>query len=192
VPESILRILDYVAPSVLMIVAMAIPAFAIVAIPFAVQKCSLAPKRASRPFRLRARIWQLMAAVLVVGTALELVIMTRRAYHAYNKTEEHAREASSCRRMLGREKIDALFFKIDSPSLDGPPGLVEYFRSLESYHEGLRQKYRDIARHPWRSVSPDPPEPKMPEGPAIMGPEVVALVREMEILARSVDVMDSQ
>lgn len=171
-PESILRILDYLAPLVMMIVAIAIPTFAIVAIPFAVQKCALARKRARRPFRLRVRIWQLMSAVLVVGTALSVVIMARRAYHAYGKAQVHAREASNCRWMLGREKYDFWSFKIDSPTLDGLPGLVEYYESLERYHEALRQKYHDIARHPWRFASPDPQEPKMPEGVGD-GPEEV-------------------
>jgi hypothetical protein len=192
VPEPILRILDYVAPCLFVLVAVAIPAFAIVAIPIAVQKCARVPKRATRPFRLRVRIWQLMAAVLVVGAGLELVIMTRRAYHAYNKAEFHAKEASSCRWILGREEDSSWFFKVKAPPLDGLPGLVEYHQSLERHHEALRQKYHDLARNPWRSVLPDPPEPTMPVWPEIMGREYVALVRELESMARSIDVMDSQ
>jgi hypothetical protein len=187
-----LRILDFIAPGLIVLLAVAIPAFAIIAIPFAVQKCALAPKRARRPFRVRIRIWQLMVAVLLVGTALELVIMIGRAYHAHNKAEEHAREASNSRWWLGREKSGFWIFATKAPSLDGLPGLVTYYESLERHHDELRRKYQDIAGHPWRSLTPDPPEPKMPEGLALMGPEGVALVKELEVMARSIDVMDSQ
>jgi hypothetical protein len=190
VPEHILRILDYVAPCLFVIVAIAIPTIAIVAIPAAVRKCALVPKRARRPFRVRMRIWQLMAAVLVVGAVFELAIMTRRAYHAHKRAEDHAGEAWSCRWMLGREEDGSWLFKFKAPPLDGFPGLVEYLQSLERHHEALRQKYHDIAHHPWRLVSSDAPEPKMPEAPGFMGPEYAAFVKAMKDLARSV--ADSQ
>jgi hypothetical protein len=193
VPESILRILDFVAPFVLLIVAMAIPAFAIAAIPFAVHKCALAPRRAKRPFRLRVRIWQLMAAVVVVATALGVMIMTQRAYHAHRKAEKHAMVASAYRSTLGQPKQDFGLSKSEAPFLDALASLDGYFESLERYHEGLRQKYHDLAWHPWRSVSPDPPEPKMPDGLAILGPDFVALVKQgTEMMARAMDDMDSQ
>jgi hypothetical protein len=167
VPEPILRILDYVAPWVLVIVAAAIPAFMIVAIPFAVQKCTQAPKRVKRPLRLRLRIWQLMAAVLVVGIGVELVILSRRAFDARQKAQEHAMEASTCRWMLGRT--------------NPLPGTLAYYQSLERYHERLYQKYDDIVRHPWRSDSPDAPEPKMPDWPEIMGPEYQKLLKDLDM-----------
>ena len=174
-PEPILRILDYVAPCVLVIVAAAIPVFMIVAIPYAVQKCTQGPNRLRRAFRLRLRIWQLMAAVLVVGIGVEFVILTRRAFDARQKAQEHAMQASTCRWILG---------------LDHFPGMVSYYQSLERYHEGLYQKYDDIVRHPWRSYSPDPPEPKMPDFPEVMGPEYQKLLKDLDRawgeLARSV------
>ena len=191
-PESILRILDYVAPVLFVIVAIAIPAFAIIAIPYAVQKCALAPKRVRRPFRLRIRIWQLMAAVLVVGTVLEIAILTQRAYHAHNKAEVHASEASHYRWMLGREPSGFWIFNVKAPPLEGLPSLVDYYQSLERYHEGLRQKYHDLSRHPWRSVSPDPPEPTLPEWPGTKLAEFLVSMRELENIVRFVYVMDSQ
>jgi hypothetical protein len=170
-PEPVLRVLDYVAVPLLVIVAVAIPTFAIVAIPYAGQKCALARKSQRRQFRVRLRIRQLMTAVLVAAAGLEFASLTRRAYDARQKAEEHAREASNCRWLLGREKNGFWFIKIEDPSLDWAPGLLAYYHSLERYHEGLYLKYDDITRHPWRSFSPDPPEPKMPEWPEMMGPE---------------------
>ncbi|HWE40252.1 MAG TPA: hypothetical protein VG406_27115 [Isosphaeraceae bacterium] len=38
-------------------------------------------------------------------------------------------------------------------------GRVEERRALAAYHAGLRRKYEDAARHPWRPVAPDPPPP---------------------------------
>jgi hypothetical protein len=191
VPEPILRILDYVAPGLIVLLAVAIPAFAIVAIPHAIQKCAHAPKRARRPFRVRVRIWQLMVAVLVVGAVFEFAIMARQAHHAHKRAVDHAREAWGCRWLLGREEDGSWFFKFKAPPLDGIPGLVEYFQSLERHHEALSQKYHDIARHPWSIVSGDPPEPKMPDNlEFIGGPEYAAFVNAMKALARLI--ADSQ
>jgi hypothetical protein len=196
VPEHILRIIDVIAVILFVVVGVAIPVFAVVSVTIAVKKWRDAPKSARRPLRIRIRIWQLMTAVLVVGVVLELGLLTRRALDARQKAEEHASQAQFCRFMLGREKLDLFFIKMQSHSLDFAPGLRDYYESLERHHEELERKYRDIARHPWRFASEDAPAPTMPEGLAILGPEYLVLVKEMEksrdIMARSVAIMDSQ
>jgi hypothetical protein len=174
------HVVDQIAVCLFMVVLIAIPVFAIVYIPYAVEKCSRALRRARRPFRLRVRLWQLMTAVLILGTLTAIVMMSQRALHARRTAEDHAIHARVCRWMLGREKLDTGFFKIDSAPLDGDPGLVEYFQSLEQYHEGLSRKYYGVARRPWLTVSADAPKPEMPAAPAIMGREYVNLVKQLD------------
>jgi hypothetical protein len=112
-----------------------------------------------RPFRLRLRLWQFMAAILMVGALLEAAILARRTYDAYQKAEYHSFNAS-----VYRSFRDPRSFVNFCDELAGPgphyPVLLSHFRRLEGYHEQMRQKYRDIARHPWRTVSADPPEPE--------------------------------
>jgi hypothetical protein len=178
-PEPILRLIDHLAVWLFVIVLIAIPAFAIVAIPHAVKKCAGNANRAGHAWRVRVRIWHLMGAILVAGTLSAIGIMTERAFHAREKAKDHAIQAEACRFALGREKVDLWLFKVDSAPVDGLPGLVAYYESLERYHAAMSQKYYDVASHPWRALSPDPPEPKMPDVPALIGPEYEKMLKEL-------------
>src|SRR5262249_9765167 len=91
---------------------------------------------------------------------------------------DHAMHAQVYRWILGREEAELWFFKFDARPLPMLPGLAEYYQSLERHHAGLYQKYDEVARHPWRLVSPDPPEPEMPPWPTIMGREYEDMLKE--------------
>jgi hypothetical protein len=113
------------------------------------------------PVRLRMRLWHCMAAILVLGALLELGMEGRRAFHAYEKARYHAHSASAYRSMQERGSLSNFL-----PGLLGlhwDPWMLDYFRAMESYHERISQKYYGVACHPWRSVSPDPPEPSLEE-----------------------------
>jgi len=111
------------------------------------------------PVRLRFRLWQLIAAILVLGALLELVIVARRAFHAYQKAEEHANSAESYRSFQDPGSLVSFWVRLFG-GRPWDPWVLKHFRAMERYHERMSQKYYDVARHPWRSVSPDPPEPK--------------------------------
>jgi hypothetical protein len=41
--------------------------------------------------------------------------------------------------------------------------MTEHIRDVASYHQRMSEKYYHVARHPWSSVAPDPPEPTFEE-----------------------------
>jgi hypothetical protein len=119
------------------------------------------------PSRLRVRLWQFMAAIVVFGLSLELVILAETSFCAVRKAEDHA----------GRQWGAGLLAWSASSGLPGDRSgswLTDYYRELGRYHQQMSEKYYDVARHPWRPVAPDPPEPSFEE----------ALQREMQKFRR--------
>jgi hypothetical protein len=126
---------------------------------------ALAGSYATPPVRFRfppARVslWKLMAAILVFGTLLDVVVMGRRAIHAYKKAEHHGDKVSLYRLFQGRDD-STLGPLLNFMGGVWTPEQLEYLRTVESYHDRMREKYHDVASHPWRSVSPDPPPPEL-------------------------------
>jgi hypothetical protein len=119
------------------------------------------------PFRVRVRLWQFMAAIVVFGLSLQLVILAETSFRAIRKAEDHAGSQSGAGFLA-------------SSASSGLPGdrsgswLTEYYREVGRYHQEMSEKYYDVARHPWRPVAPDPPEPTLEE----------ALQREMQKFQR--------
>jgi hypothetical protein len=120
------------------------------------------------PSHLRVRLWQFMAAIVVFGLSLELVILAETSFRAIRKAEDHA----------GRQRGTDFF--LASSASSGCPGdrsgawVTDYYRELGRYHQQMSEKYYDVARHPWRPVASDPPEPTFEE----------ALQREMQKFQR--------
>ena len=115
-------------------------------------------------FRLRLRLWQLMTAIVVLGLFFELVILASISFRACRRAEDHARD---------RWTMDFLVSSTSGGLSDS--WITKYYRESGRYHQRMSEKYYDIARHPWRSVSPDPPEPTLQE----------AFDREMEKIQRA-------
>jgi hypothetical protein len=119
------------------------------------------------PSLLRVRLWQFMAAIVVFGLSLELVILAETSFRAIRKAEDHA----------GRQWGTGF---LASSASSGRPGdrsgawVTDYYRELGRYHQQMSEKYYDVARHPWRPVASDPPEPTFEE----------ALQREMQKFQR--------
>ncbi len=95
----------------------------------------------------RLRVWHFMAAILVFGALLQLVIAARRAFNAYRTAQEYAAKAATYRDLQ------------DWGSLE--PSVLEYFRAMQHYHEQMSQKCYDGACHPWHPAPTAPPEPKL-------------------------------
>jgi hypothetical protein len=115
-----------------------------------------------RPIRLRLRLWQFMVAIFALGALFESVVLVRHAAYAYNKAVDHANEASDYRSL---QKLSWLL-SADSDLVAGKTStasLVKYYQAKEGYHERMSQKYFYLARHPWSSMSPDPPEVDLKE-----------------------------
>src|SRR6202021_68127 len=108
------------------------------------------------PFRLRVRLWQFMASIVVFGLSLELVILAETSFRAVRKAEVHA----------VRQRVTGFTASSASSGLPGDRSgawVDDYYRELGRYHQQMSKKYYDVARHPWRPVATDPPEPKFEE-----------------------------
>jgi hypothetical protein len=121
-----------------------------------------------RPIRIRLSLWKLMAVILVCGALIDVVVVARRAIHASKKAENHAHKVSLYQLLQGRDKS---WLGLWVGSFDGcwTPEQFEYLRTMERYHDRMREKYYDDARHPWRSASPEPLRPE-PEFQTVFGP----------------------
>ncbi len=109
---------------------------------------------------IRVSLWKLMAVILVVGALVDVVVMGRRAIHAYKKAEHHADKVSLYRMFQGRD--ESMFGGLLNSMGDAwTREQLEYLRTVENYHDQMREKYHEVASHPWCSVSPDPPPPEL-------------------------------
>jgi hypothetical protein len=83
------------------------------------------------PSHLRVRLWQFMAAIVVFGLSLELVILAETSFRAIRKAEDHA----------GRQRGTGFFWASSTSS--GRPGdrsdawVTDYYRELGRYHQHL-------------------------------------------------------
>jgi hypothetical protein len=112
------------------------------------------------PLGLRVRLWQFMAAILVFGLSLHLVILAAASFRACRKAEAHTSSASSFRWIADY----VLLGTSGNPAAGRSDSWVdEHFRELVLYHQRMSEKYYDAARHPWRHVPPDPPAPTLEE-----------------------------
>ena len=116
--------------------------------------------------RFTIRRLMIAVAVVAVGTAGEVTRrrwqsaaadFTARAamYHAFAKVNRSSIEAR-----VSEARLKAVF--PDDPQLQGPMSEAEIALSqrLEAYCEILASKYEQAARHPWRAIAADPPEPR--------------------------------
>ena len=72
-------------------------------------------------------------------------------------------QAAAYRWIQGLDSDMGIFVPRPRPPGTIIPEYVEYFRAMEQYHQGLRQKYEAATRQPWLPIPPDPPEPRKPD-----------------------------
>ena len=108
-----------------------------------------------RRIRFRLRLWQVMVAIGALGALFESGILARHASYAYRKAEDHTISAAT-----HNSEPDLLRLFTGKPV---DPWFLAYSEAEERFHEQMSQKYFDVARHPWRPVFPDPPEPVLTE-----------------------------
>jgi hypothetical protein len=114
----------------------------------------------TRALRPSQSLSKLMAAIFVVGACFGLAIMGRRSYCAYRKAEQHAQQVGVYQLFQGRGW--GVFNFLIRPVADTwNREDLEYLQAMERYHERMSQRYYDLALHPWRAASPDPPAPKL-------------------------------
>jgi hypothetical protein len=125
--------------------------------------------------RVRITVRRLMVAVVVVGIILgsiAQVLRLRRFARAHEAKAAEIRIAMKARSINAEtagnteEAIRRMASEYPAQANSLLPGASKYQRSREAhkrkvdYYERLLEKYSRAARHPWLTVSPDPPEPE--------------------------------
>jgi hypothetical protein len=145
----------------------------------------------------RIRMWFLMAIVAMVAIVLAARIMSKRSRFFRSQAVFFAAQEALCNKYIEldagmnemwlgrRHRALELVASSDGRPLDRstPPEVVrEHYRLRKNrewsdaltrqrdYYAQMKQKYEWAASHPWESVPPDPPEPRLP--PVEVDPEI--------------------
>jgi hypothetical protein len=103
--------------------------------------------------RLRFSVRSLMVAVLVVAVSIESVRLARRSSEYGEKARLHASLARTYSVAPSTLNLGSNLTQADRDEL------FEEIRRVRDYHARIEEKYAHLARRPWLSAEPDPPEP---------------------------------
>src|SRR4051794_11049283 len=111
-----------------------------------------------RPPRVRFTVRRLMVAVAVVAVCMGLLTMRQRAATRRARALSHAAKADERRVVVAVwRRGNVRLINITREQAEADVGRCE---RAATYHEAMRRKWEEAARHPWLAVEPDPPEPK--------------------------------
>src|SRR5262245_54718649 len=107
--------------------------------------------------RVRFTVRLLVAAVAVVAFILAGADRLRRRRESFQHRAEVFSRKSGEAFMAAQVTRSGNLFVWD-------PRTSPAHEALSVHYDALRVKYERAAAHPWRPVTPDPPEPAWPEG----------------------------
>jgi hypothetical protein len=111
--------------------------------------------------RMTTRRW--MIAVAIVAIALATVLLSHRHLWMGERGDYHERiERRQADRARGLGQL-AVSFTDSHPEMAARLRAHATFEAeLGDQHARLKEKYRSVARYPWLTIEPEPPEPKNP------------------------------
>ena len=107
--------------------------------------------------RVRFTIRRLMAAVAVLALVLAVADQLRRRRESFQRSADVYRRKTGDAFMAAQITRSGNLFVWDRRTSPAHEALADHY-------DALRVKYERAAAHPWRPVTPDPPEPAWPEG----------------------------
>jgi hypothetical protein len=163
---------------------------------------------AVRLFRIRIRTLMMIIALdgVFIAGAMGIVRWPRLQSEYQAKAAYHASQAAGFQRQMALAQQASADAKQAASDLDRFAGTAseaskahraqtrEYiakvtsivrarygYQRLADYHAGLARKYTEAIKHPWRALSPDPPEEEDPTGVSLLlgYPEAPALPRDL-------------